>query len=214
MCNFKQLVILGTTKSNPHRPKNHILKGTNKIKEKKMNDQIQNEKQLETRKSSTSAVVPGLALILIGLLIFAGQWIKEDWIGLLFLPALGIIFLAWGMISKKVGLIVPGGILSGIGAGAILVQGPFANLSGEATGGVFMIAFAAGFLLIPLFAAFIDGKFHWWPLIPAGFMAIIGAALLIGGTALQVLEMANYLWPLALIAIGLYLILWRRGVQR
>jgi hypothetical protein len=27
------------------------------------------------------------------------------------------------------------------------------------------------------------------------------------------LEMANYLWPLALIAIGLYLILWRRGVQ-
>ena len=179
-----------------------------------MNDQIQNDKSLETRKASASAIVPGLALVLIGLLIFAGQFIKSDWMGLLFLPALGVIFLVWGTISKKVGLIIPGGILSGIGAGAILVEGPFANLPGEATAGVFMVAFAAGWLLIPLFAAMIDGKFHWWPLIPAAFMAIIGAALLAGGAALQVLEMANYLWPVVLIAIGLYLILWRKGVQR
>lgn len=179
-----------------------------------MNDQIQKHELLETRKNSASAVVPGLALILIGLLVFAGQFINTDWMGLLFLPALGIIFLAWGTIAKKVGLIIPGGILSGIGVGAILVEGPFANLSGEATGGIFMIAFAAGWLLIPLFAALIDGQFHWWPLIPAAFMAIIGGALLAGGVALQVLEMANYLWPVVLIAIGLYLILWRKGVQR
>ena len=91
----------------------------------------------------------GLILISIGLFALAGQTINIEWDnwGLFFLPALGGVFLLSGIFSRQAGLIIPGGIISGIGWGSVLVTGPFAS-TGDVEGGVFMLAFAL-FLFYP-----------------------------------------------------------------
>ena len=155
--------------------------------------------------------ITGIALILIGLLALGGQ-LLDDWgaLGLLFLPALGLIFLVWGAITREGGLLIPGGILSGIGAGVYLMQGPFAHLGGTGEPGVFLLAFAGGWALITLLSAVFTDNTMTWPLIPGGILALIGIALLIGGAALTVLEIAGQYWPVILILIGLYVIIKRK----
>jgi hypothetical protein len=116
---------------------------------------------------------------------------------------LGIFFLAWGVYKREAGLMIPGGILSGIGLGIALVAGPFEWTDGELSGGVFMGAFALGWVLITLFSALFTDETQWWPLIPAAIMAIISGALLAQGPYLVALEWLGKLWPLALIIGGI-----------
>ena len=118
---------------------------------------------------------------------------------------------------RSEGLLIPGGILSGIGLGVYLQQVSFPHLTDTAGGGVFLLAFALGWVLIPALTLLVTGKAHWWPLIPAGIMAVIGGALLAGGAALELLDTVGqflgYLWPLVLVGIGLYVIAKGRRAQ-
>jgi hypothetical protein len=165
-----------------------------------------------TERRRNRRLVGGVMLILIGLMVLAGQFFPNA--GLLFLPGLAILFLAWGLLTRKIGLIIPGGILSGIGAGAALIEGPFHYLPEQARGGVFLMTFAAGFVLIPLLAPFSRPapRLVWWPLIPAFFIGGTGALLFAGQAGLNALQYANYAWPLVLVALGLYMILRRRDM--
>ena len=156
-----------------------------------------------------NTIVAGLALIVIGLVALAAQFIDSPNLGLLVLPTLAIIFLAWGLITRTFGFIIPGGILAGIGLGAILVQSDLTSQHELMQGGVFMLAFAGGWALITLLSVFTTDRLQWWPLIPAGIMAIIGALLLAGEAGLKVLELSEYIWPIALIVVGLAIILRR-----
>ncbi len=156
-------------------------------------------------------LVAGIALILIGLLALAAQVIGTEWLGLLFLPALGLIFLVWGGIARSVGLLIPGGILGGISLGVFLIERMPALSTGGASGGVFLLSFALGWGLITLLSAVFTDRVHWWPLIPGTIMALIGGALLAGGAALEVLDLIGRVWPLGLIGLGLWLFFRRRG---
>jgi len=152
-------------------------------------------------------VIGGAILISIGLFALLEQLVPIEW-GLYFLPVLALIFLLAGFLERRPGLLIPGGILAGIGAGAILVQSPLFALSEPARGGLFLLAFAAGWALITA-ASFLVGKLMLWPLIPAAVMAFFGAALFAGSLGLQLMIAFGYIWPVILIAIGAYLILRR-----
>lgn len=159
---------------------------------------------------SRNRLVGGLALILFGLIALVAQFVDiGETIGLLIVPTLGLIFLAWGLITRQSGLLIPGGILSGIGAGTLLITGPFENASGDVQGGLFMLAFAAGWFLIPILSIIFTRDNHWWALIPGTIMALIGGGLLFGGAALDALEFLGRVWPVFLILGGLYLLLRR-----
>lgn len=164
--------------------------------------------------SRSTQIVPGVALILIGLLVLAGQLFDTESWGDLIPAGLGVIFLVWGVVARQIGLLIPGGILSGIGAGAFLITGPFSQAEGEVQGAIFLLAFAGGWGLITLLSALTTDKPAWWALVPGGIMALIGAALLSGSTGQRLLNALNIGWPVVLIAIGLYLILWRKGLQK
>lgn len=157
----------------------------------------------------------GLILIGIGVLALVTQFV--DWsqwgnIGIYFLPALGVFFLLVGVATRSVGPIIPGGILSGIGLGTLFVAGPL-KIEGVDDGGVFMLAFAAGWAVITLFSAVFTSKTQWWPLIPGGIMAIIGAGVLFGGVFMQFLALIGKIWPVALIIMGVY-ILWHTNQNK
>ncbi len=159
-----------------------------------------------------SQLVWGVVLVSVGLWMLVSNFTGWE-LGAALPLVLGLFFLAWGSVSRKVGFLIPGGILTGIGMGAVLLEGPFNGLEGEAAGGLFLLAFALGWALITLTSALFVRKIAWWPLISGGIMAFIGGALLIGDPMTTVLEYAGQGWPIVLIAIGLYLILWRKGLQ-
>src|SRR5512146_2777965 len=92
-------------------------------------------------------VVGGAILITIGVMVLLSQILGVN-AGLFFLPALGAIFLVAGVVSRQIGLLIPGGILMGIGAGTILMEGPFQFVEDPGRGGIFMLAFAGGWVLI------------------------------------------------------------------
>jgi hypothetical protein len=150
-------------------------------------------------------LIGGLLLISIGALVLVGKAINFDVIpnaGLLFLPALGALFMVAGIFGRNEGLMVPGGIISGIGWGAYLVAGPFTWQAEQQQGGIFFLAFALGWVSITVMSALFAKKTVWGTLVPAAVLAAIGGALFFGGAFMDVLEVAGKLWPLALIAVG------------
>ncbi len=157
-------------------------------------------------------IFAGILLIAVGLLALAAIFFDiSATLGLLILPGMGLAFVVWGLLSRESGLLIPGGILSGIGVGTLLITGPFQNSSGEVQGGIFMLAFAAGWFLIPILSQISTGDNHWWALIPGALMAIIGGGLLFGGVAFAVLQFLGRIWPVFLILGGLFLLLKRSG---
>ena len=161
-------------------------------------------------KNRRKDLVGGVILLVIGVVALLNQFVEFNWgnLGLLFLPALGGLFLVWGILTREGGLIIPGGIISGIGWGAYAIAGPFQMWQGDNEGGVFLIIFGLGFGLITLLTAVFTDETHWWALIPGGIIAFVGVAVLFGGVLLTALELVGTWWPLILIALGIY-VLWQ-----
>lgn len=88
----------------------------------------------------------------------------------------------------RIGFLIPGSILLGIGVGEAIGDLPLLN--GFVSGNITTLTLGLGFCLIWLLE-----RRHWWALIPGGILVLSGLSSLV----------AN-LWPLALIALGVYLI--------
>ncbi len=145
-------------------------------------------------------------MIVIGVLALIAMLTESEVVGLLILPALGLVFLVWGFMSHRFGLVVPGCILTGIGVPVFLSE-QVLNISGEDTGGLVVLGLGLGFAAMTLIAPMMREKRLLWPLIPAAILGIVGVLLIIGGEALKVLETAGRFWPVILLVIGVYLLL-------
>ena len=165
---------------------------------------------VEKHSRLSGSLVAGGILVMSGLITLAARFI--DLPPMLFPLGLGIIFLAAGLLARTSGLLIPGGILTGIFAGASLIEGPFSTMADPSRGGVFLAAFAGGWVLISLLSLYTEGVRSWWswPLYPAVVIGLVGVALLAGDSGFKVLEFIGTIWPVFLIAAGLYLVLKRR----
>ena len=88
-------------------------------------------KQTNTIPANRNALIGGLILIFGGALAFVGQIAPDSWglgFALLVLLGLGASFILAGLLTREAGWFIPGGILTGIGAGIALVDGPLARL--------------------------------------------------------------------------------------
>lgn len=173
-------------------------------------------------------VFGGILLIGLGLSFLLSRYLPTNmsW-GLWLLPLLGLVFLTGGIIYREIGFLIPGGILTGLGLGVVLVGRYYdmpmngmphrmdthvmgtmpAGMSGNTIeGGLFLLSFALGWLLITIFSAIFTNRVHWWPLIPGGIIALIGFGLIYGGLMWQMVVWLNILWPLLLVLGGLYLV--------
>jgi hypothetical protein len=156
-------------------------------------------------------ILTGLILMAVGGVALLFQFMPDvfgDNLGRFLLLGLGLIFVVVGIATREGGWFIPGGILTGLGTGVLLVESPLAARLGGDEGGWFLLAFAGGWFLIPLLTAIFAEETHWWALIPGGIIALVGLAVLYGGLFESVLEWAGKLWPLALIIGGIAL-LWK-----
>jgi hypothetical protein len=136
-----------------------------------------------------------LAIILIGagVLFLLSQFSFFPGFGDMVLLLLGGIFMYAYFTTKpgyRVGFLIPGAILSGIGLGQFISHLPGTGLlfGGDITA----ITLGLGFCAIWFFE-----RRHWWALIPGGI-------ILLGG--LSSVFRVGALWPLVLIGLGVYLL--------
>jgi hypothetical protein len=159
----------------------------------------------------SGGLIGGLILLFAGVLTLIAQFVPDaqsGWVGTIILLGLGLAFIVAGIISRQSGWFIPGGILTGLGAGTGMVVSPLTARFGGDEGGWFLLFLAAGFLLVPILTAVFSHETHWWALIPAGIIGLVGLAVLFGGAYMDVLEWVGKIWPVALITVGV-LVLWK-----
>jgi hypothetical protein len=127
----------------------------------------------------------------------------------LVLPLLGLGFTTWSVLARVPGLLVPGGVLFGVGSGIWAQR--FYGLGGGSNSGqaLFLLCLAVGFLLITLFSLIFFRSRVLWPLWPASFIGLAGALRLMGASWQEYLWRVLPYWPFALLVIGLLLVLYR-----
>jgi hypothetical protein len=145
----------------------------------------------------------GAVLVVLGLGLFAIQLVG----GLgdaLVLFLIGGIFVFFYFARRVYGLLIPGGILLGLGAGRVGEAGGFAR------GEVETIGLGVGFLSIYLIDSIYRGRTHWWPLVPGLLLTVAG----IGRLSADAQRLIAVGWPILLILAGLALLAGGLGVGR
>lgn len=136
------------------------------------------------------------------------SWGSHAW-DLVFLPALGCILLAWGTAVRKTGLLIPGGVLAGVGLGVMVAQGPFGLATPDAQAGIILASIGLGWVAVAVLNVSMVNRRAWWPFIPAAVLGALGLTLVIaGGAGLAALVGVGV--PAALIAVGVALAVRRR----
>jgi hypothetical protein len=145
------------------------------------------------------AIIPGFTLLGIGGLIGLAAILPESagaWGGTFFLGAISLAFwVIYALRRENWWAVIPGGVLLTLAVVAGLAEAA----GGIATGGLFFLGLAATFGLVYLLPT-PEGRMKW-AIIPAGILGAMGVLIILAATSV-----VNYLWPLALILAGLYLV--------
>jgi len=145
-------------------------------------------------------LVAGGVLLAVAGAALAAPYLPPGLAGRAFLPFLGVAFIVWSALSRKCGLLVPGGVLLGVGIGAWL-QASFGPAA-------FLFSLAGGFLSISLLSVLIFGpqRKFWWTIFPAGGLVFSGLVVAGGPEMRAMLRSLQAYWPYLLIVVALALI--------
>jgi len=143
-----------------------------------------------------SPVVGGLALIVVGLALFFLRGSMETRV-LMFL-FMGGVFIAAAVYERTYGFLVPGGIMLGLGIGLLAEDWAWLPISESTPFGL-----GLGFLLIYALDRLLMREGSWWPLVPGGMLMLVG----IGMQRDVVRWVFREGWPLAIVAVGVFLVL-------
>lgn len=130
------------------------------------------------------------------------------------LLAIGIVFLLWGIVERKIGFIIPGALCITMGSGLYNGWGNPETPGGLQKTGIMLVWFALGWILITVISKIIDKRFLWWPLIPGGILLMVGSGLYIGGSPENALGFIGNTGSVGLIVIGVYLIFLKYGMKK
>lgn len=121
--------------------------------------------------------------------------------------------LTWGAFRRMIGLIIPGSLLLGVSVGVYSGWAGSGASTPLANTGIMLVFFGLGWLLITVLSRVAIEKAVWWPLIPGGTLAVVGWGLYIGGNPSNALSFISNTGSIALIMLGLYLLLLRKGLR-
>jgi hypothetical protein len=139
------------------------------------------------------ALIPAGALSALALMTIVAERF-EEFGGAIFLGGIGLAFFAVYLTERneRWWALIPGGVLVTLGGVTIAAQ----RVGEFQTAGIFFLGLALTFLMVALLAGM------RWAYIPAGILGVMG---LLGLASL--LEIANYVYAVGLIAVGAFLIL-------
>ena len=138
------------------------------------------------------AIIPGGVLTALALLILGSTYFDE-YSGAIVLGGIGLTFFIVYLTNPadRWWALIPGGVLATL-AGVTVAAERFGEFQ---TAGFFFLGLAATFLLVALLARM---SWAYWPALALGIMGAFGLASL--------MNLVNYVWAIALIAIGGFMI--------
>jgi hypothetical protein len=163
----------------------------------------------ETGRGARDLMLFAVILIAVGIGGLVLQVVQPSTnVGGLIVLVIGLALLGAFAFTREYGYLIPGGIMTGLGAG-IVASESLTLASDEGAAGVIVLGLGLGFLSIWVIGALVHvEQHHWWPLIPGGILAVVGAALIIGDQAVRLLDY----WGVVIVALGLF-VLWRAWTQ-
>ena len=105
------------------------------------------------------------------------------------------------MTTHNLGRIVAGCLMGGIAAALALVAGPVAGAPEYAITGTVLLAFGAGWALLATLSILWTAQPQRWAALPAGFMALAGAGLLVFAPGGAVIDALGWIWPPVFLAL-------------
>jgi hypothetical protein len=153
------------------------------------------------QRSRRSQVATGAALVVIGLVALALQYFEGPGRAVVLLIA-GGSFIATYLYTDIYGLLIPGGILSGLGLG---ILGEWCEISVRDPNA---IGLGIGFASIYAIERAYRHRAHWWPLVP-------GVILIVSGLGARFGDVGHILWmwaPAVFVLLGIVLVV--RALRR
>jgi hypothetical protein len=131
----------------------------------------------ETARTSrvSFATTAGLALIAFGVLILADTYLRTGWLTYAIPLLAGVVLLVRGLVIRRLGLIIAGGVTSGAGAGILAAASPIwaAGIHQRVT--LFVSFTTLGWVLTFWLAAWAMRRWLSWALLAAGISGAIAA---------------------------------------
>ncbi len=158
------------------------------------------------------------ALVPTGVLIGGGYYLTFSqlrWVDLILALCLGVgaSLLVWGLVTRLIGLTIPGCLLISTGLGIYFAWRSPGETNSLVNTGIMLVWFALGWVMITMSGRVLVHRFLWWPLIPGGILAVVGCGLYIGGDPDNALNFISNTGSIALMIFGLYLLLMRKGIH-
>ena len=105
----------------------------------------------------------------------------------------------------RVGLIVTGSMFSGLVVALGLVVGPFGGAQEHVIMGTALLGWALGWALLAVLSIRWSDQPQRWAVVPAALMALAGASLLLFRPDANGMNLLGWIWPLALIALAVWM---------
>ena len=116
--------------------------------------------------------------------------------------------------KRRVGSVVAASLGAGLAAAAMLAVVAFAGAEEHVITGTAMLAFALGWALLAACSARWTDQPQRWAAVPAAFMGLAGASLMIFAPSAAVLQAVGWVWPPALLALVVWMtVLARRQLR-
>src|SRR5438552_7312373 len=114
----------------------------------------------------------------------------------------------------RVGLIVAGSLITGFVVALVLVIGPFGGAQEHVIMGTALLGWALGWALLIVLSTRRSHQPQRWAIVPAALMALAGACLLIFKPDANAMNLLGWIWPLALIALAVWMTVQARRTLR
>src|SRR5437667_6486739 len=105
----------------------------------------------------------------------------------------------------RVGLIVVGSLITGFVVALVLVIGPFGGAQEHVIMGTALLGWALGWALLAVLSTRWSHQPQRWAIVPAALMSLAGAYLLIFTPDANTMNLLGWIWPLALIALAVWM---------
>ncbi len=105
----------------------------------------------------------------------------------------------------RVGLLVASAMFAGLVASLWLVIGPFGGAQEHVIMGAALLGWAFGWALLAMLSMRWSDQPQRWAVVPAALMALAGASLLILRPDANAMNVLGWIWPLALIALAVWI---------
>jgi hypothetical protein len=144
----------------------------------------------------------GAVLILIGLLLGLDQILKTGWLTFLIFPLCGVILIRLGLNLKKIGWLITGSLIFGLGAAGYFILGDLPLQPTLVRLAKALILFGGSWILIAPLTIVIHRKPAFWALIPGG--VLIGLGIALAHSPVRILDFVLFVS----CGLGLSLLIW------